>query len=384
MKLLVFLPLVLFLLFPAFSFAQEQNPTPLEKQNTNIQQPPKQDFFKAIVVEVIEQEEREFEGQKNYYQIIRIKITDGSEKNKFTIVENGKNMQIKKDQLVQKDDEIIVSKLSYPTGKSVYSIYDYYRLNTLVVFLIIFLLAVVLIGGLKGLGSITGMILSLGVLIVYIIPNILKGHDPLTITLIGSVVILLTTTYLAHGISKKTTIALISTLVSLFITAAFAIAAININRITGLGNEDFFALQVGPTSIIDIKGLFLSGIIISTLGALNDITTTQSATIYELKHANPKLTFNKLLSKGLNVGKEHIASLVNTLILAYVGSAFAVFIFLILNPNNFPIWVMLNNEIISDEIIRIIAGSVGLLLSVPIVTFIAAYVFSTIKLNEES
>jgi uncharacterized membrane protein len=189
----------------------------------------------------------------------------------------------------------------------------------------------------------------------------------------------LITTYLAHGISKKTTIALASTLFSLLLTAAFAIIAINFNKITGLGSEDAFALTLGPTSIIDIRGLFLSGIIISTLGALNDITTTQSATILELKKANPKLKFVALFEKGLSVGKEHIASLVNTLILAYVGSAFAVFIFFMLNPGHLPYWVILNNEIVSDEVIKIIAGSIGLLLSVPIVTLLASYIFSKIK-----
>ncbi len=226
------------------------------------------------------------------------------------------------------------------------------------------------------------MVISFGVIIGYIIPSILHGQDPLTVTVIGSVFILFVTTYLAHGISQKTTIALISTLISLFIAVGFAIVAIKYNNITGLGNEDIFALQMGATNIINFKGLFLSGIIISTLGALNDITTTQSATIWELKKTNPKLKFVSLFEGGINVGREHIASLVNTLILAYVGSALAIFIFLVLNPNKLPYWVILNNEIISDEIIRIIAGSTGLLLSVPIVTFIASYFFSGKKISE--
>ena len=101
-----------------------------------------------------------------------------------------------------------------------------------------------------------------------------------------------------------------------------------------------------------------------------------------LKKANPKLKFINLFEQGLSVGKEHIASLVNTLVLAYAGSAFAVFIFLILNPTDIPYWVILNNEIVSDEIIKIIAGSTGLLLSIPIVTFIASYFLPKKKFNE--
>ena len=366
----------LFFLFSA-GFALAQAPSQLQIQA------PKQEFFKGKVVEVVEQGEKTIQGYKNYFQTLRVRIIDGTEKGKYTIIENGKDAQITKEQLVDKNQDIIVSKTSY-RGKSVYAIYDYYRLNQLLLTIIIFFIAVVIIAGIKGIGSILGMVVSLGIIIGYILPGIVKGQDPLTVTLIGSVAILTSTTYLAHGISKKTTIALVSTLISLFLTAAFAIIAINFNKITGLGNEDAFSLQIGPTSVINIKGLFLSGIIIATLGALNDITTTQAATILELKLADPRLKFLSLFEKGINVGKEHIASLVNTLILAYVGSAFAVFIFFLLNPAHLPYWVILNNEVVSDELIKIIAGSMGLLLSVPIVTVIASYIFSKIKVSDGS
>ena len=347
-------------------------------------QAPKQEFFKGKVIEIVEQGQKELQGYKNYFQTLRVQIIDGTEKGKYTIIENGKEAQITKDQLVSKNQEIIVSKTTFRDSRSFYAIYDYYRLNSLLLFIIIFFAAVVIIAGIKGIGSILGMIISLGIIIGFILPNIIKGQDPLTITIIGSIAILTLTTYLAHGISKKTTIALISTLLSLFLTAGFAIIAINFNKITGLGNEDAFSLQIGPTSVINLRGLFLSGIIIASLGALNDITTTQSATILELKKADPRLKFLSLFEKGLNVGKEHIASLVNTLLLAYVGSAFAVFIFLILNPAHLPYWVILNNEIVSDELIKIIAGSMGLLLSVPIVTFLASYLFSKTEVSAGS
>lgn len=370
--------IILVLLFFVFSahFVSAESPPQL--------QAPKQDFYKAKVVEIVEQGEKTIQGYKNYFQTLRVQIIDGTEKGKYTIIENGKEAQITKDQMVSRNQEIVVSKTTYSNGKTFYSIYDYYRLNSLLIVVIIFFIAVVIIAGIKGIGSILGMIISLGIIIGYILPNIIKGQDPLTITLIGSFAILTITTYLAHGISKKTTIALISTLISLLLTAGFAIAAINFSKITGPGNEDAFSLQIGPTSVINLKGLFLSGIIIATLGALNDITTTQSATILELKIADPKLKFIQLFEKGINVGKEHIASLVNTLILAYVGSSFAVFIFLILNPAHLPYWVILNNEIVSDELIKIIAGSMGLLLSVPIVTLLASYIFARTRSSAQS
>ncbi|MBI3984960.1 MAG: YibE/F family protein [Candidatus Levybacteria bacterium] len=362
-----FLFFLLLQVFTATSFAQGPKSLPT----------PKQEFYKAVVQNIKEQGETEVDNYKSYYQTLEVRLTEGPEKDQTKTIENGKQFRMGKNQLLKVGQEIVIAKVIYPNGQTTYSVYDFYRLNTIAIFLLIFFIAVVLVGGKKGIGSTLGMLISLAVILVFIIPFILKGYDPLAITIIGSLIIILTTTYLAHGVSQKTTIALISTIISLFFTALFATAAIQLSNITGLGNEEAYSLQLGPTSIIDIRGLFLSGIIITTLGALNDITTTQSTTIYELREANSKLTFIELFEKGLSVGKEHIASLVNTLILAYVGSAFAVFIFLVLNPGQLPYWVIINNEIISDEIIKIISGSMGLLLSVPIVTLIAAYWFST-------
>lgn len=342
----------------------------------NNQQDPKQEYLKAVVVEIVSQGEKEILGYKNIYQTLRVKIISGRDTGKYTIIENGKDTHITADQKVAVGEEIILAKTITQEGKVSYIIFDIYRLTPLVLLIGVFFILILLVSGLKGFGSLLGMLFSLAVILLFIIPNVLSGKDPLTITVAGSVVILFVSTYLAHGVSKKTTVALISTLIALILTALFSIIAIDLTHLTGLGNEDFFALQFGPTDFINIKGLFLSGIIIGTLGALNDITTTQSATIFELKKANKRLKFSEITIKGFRVGQEHIASLVNTLILAYAGSSLAIFIFLAVNPIHLPYWVILNNEIISDEIIRIVAGSIGLVLSVPIVTLIAALAVS--------
>jgi uncharacterized membrane protein len=131
-------------------------------------------------------------------------------------------------------------------------------------------------------------------------------------------------------------------------------------------------LQQGKFSI-DMQGLLLGGIIIGALGVLDDTTTTQSATIFALSEANEKMKVKDLIIKGLQVGKEHITALVNTLVLAYAGVSLPIFIFLVLNPLNQPIWVILNSEMLVEEIARTIAGSVGLILAVPITTVLAAF-----------
>ena len=157
------------------------------------------------------------------------------------------------------------------------------------------------------------------------------------------------------------------------LTVVIAIYFVNFTGLSGL-NDETSLLIFGPTSTINLQGLLLAGIIIGTLGALNDITTAQAATIFELAKTDNRLKFRKLFSKGLKIGNEHIISMVNTLVLAYAGSSLIIFIFIYLNPANVPYWVIINNELLSDEIVRALAGSIGLLLVVPIVTAIAALV----------
>jgi uncharacterized membrane protein len=195
------------------------------------------------------------------------------------------------------------------------------------------------------------------------------------ISIVGSAVILLVTMYLAHGFTRQTTLALSATAISLFLTGIFAVVFVSLARLSGLGSEDAYSLQQGFGQTINFHGLLLGGIIIGTVGVLDDVTTTQAATIHELAEANPKSTFEDLVKKGMRVGREHIASVVNTLVLAYAGASIAVFIYLQIGiqQQSQPLWVMLNSEVIMEEVIRTLAGSLGLVLAVPITTIIAAF-----------
>ena len=222
------------------------------------------------------------------------------------------------------------------------------------------------------MGSIIGMLVSLLVILKFIVPQILSGNDPLFISIIGSIIIMFLTLYLAHGFSKKTHVALIATILSLTITGFLAVFFVNLSHLSGLGNEDTYLLQFGGLNI-NLQGILLGGIIIGVLGILDDSTTAQSATIFELFDANNKLTFAHLLKRGMVIGKEHIASLVNTLVLAYAGTALGIFILLEVNPAHQPMWVILNSEVIVEEVVRTLAGSIGLVLAVPITTLIAVF-----------
>lgn len=333
-----------------------------------------QDFYKARVVKIIQQGYLYTNGKKNLFQQIEVKITGGPMNGKTFVIENGGQSTITRDDLVTVGDTIVLAKTSTPHTPPQYVLYDKYRLNILLLIFIAFSVLVLIIAGKKGIGSILGLLISLGIILFYIIPSLLHGQDPLIVSIWGSLAILLITTYLAHGISKQTTSALISTFISLMLTVLLSSLLVHMAGLNGTGDEEAANLQLGATSVINLKGLLLGGIIIGTLGALNDVTTSQAAAIFEFVKMDPSISLKRLFISGFTIGKEHVASMVNTIVLAYAGSSLALFIFFIVNPLKIPYWVILNSEVVSEEIVRTLAGSIGILLVVPIVTLLASLV----------
>ena len=329
---------------------------------------PQSSFYKAKVLSVTESLDKKA-SLRNGFQRLSLEFIDGPEV--------GKKLQIEYDaQNVselrhKKGDKIVVMREKDPSGVSQYFISDKYRLPSIIFVIFAFIFLAFAIAGWKGFGSILGLLISLGIIFSYILPQILLGADPLTVCLTGAVIILLLTTYIAHGISLQTTVALFSSLIALLCTYILAVFVAKVSLLTGYGSEDAASLRFGPTSVINLKGLLLGGIIISTIGALNDITTTQASTVFQLFKMSPRITFSELYTKGFEVGREHAISIINTLVLAYAGASLALFIFLFYNPQHWPFWVILNSEVLSEEIIKTVAATAGLLLSVPLVTLVA-------------
>ncbi|HSW48269.1 MAG TPA: YibE/F family protein, partial [Candidatus Saccharimonadales bacterium] len=330
-----FISLILILVFSLFLAPQvlaQQSPAPQ-----------RQEFYKAKVIQVEKQDTKLVEGVRNIYQKIKVQILEGPDNGKTVEIESGLNTTLSPSQVVTSNEMIVLTKIA-PTGqKAQYQVYDIYRINEIIYIGLAFVLIVIFIAGWKGLGSIVGLIISLSIIFLYVVPQILNGADPLLVSIYGSLAILFLTTYLAHGVSKQTTVALFSTFIVLMLTAWLSSFFVNMTHLSGF-TEETSSLQFGPTSNISVKGLLLGGIIIGTLGALNDITTTQAAAVFELAATDIKLTFKQLFKKSFSIGREHVVSMVNTLVLAYAGSALALFLFIILNPLKLPIWVMINSE----------------------------------------
>ena len=229
-------------------------------------------------------------------------------------------------------------------------------------------LAVILLGGWRGAFALVGLLATLLVLFLFVVPAIMKGHDPLLVSLVGSVAIAYAALYLSHGVNDRTTIALLGTLGGLLCAAGFATAFMGLTHITGFATEEALFVSVLGSNI-DIRGLILGGMMIGALGAIDDMTVTQASAVGELRAVDPRISDRRLLRAGMRIGRDHVASTVNTLVLAYAGASLPLFILFVLSDQ--PAATVANGEIVATEIVRTLVGSIGLVASVPITTWLA-------------
>jgi uncharacterized membrane protein len=361
--IILLLALILFFVKPAVSHAQSSH-----SQLKN-------EFERGRIVKIIEQGEKNIADTVQHFQVLEIKILTGQDKGKVLKIEHGIDTTVRTYSLVKEKDEVVLSKLG--SGKNTkYFIFDKFRLPSTLIILAGFFALVVGFARFRGVTSILGMLISLLILLKFIVPSIAKGADPVGITLIGSFLIVFISIFLAHGFYKRTAIAVGATVASLVIAIGLSHIFVNFAHLTGAGSDDAYSLQFGNFANINLKGLLLSGIIIGTLGVLDDITTSLSAAVEQISHANPKLDALELYKRGIEVGREHVTSLVNTLILAYAGTSMPVFLFFIAIKDTQPLWVTLNTELIIEEVIRALVGSTALVLAVPITTLLAAVFFA--------
>lgn len=309
------------------------------------------------------------EAQEQLYQQLEIQITKGSQKGNVINIESGDAFQ-SSNTLYKAGDKIVISYAKDSSGSENYLISDYVRRTPLLILFLIFIAVTILIGKWKGVSSIFGMGISFLVIMKFILPSIYSGSDPVTVAILGSLAIIPVTFFMSHGFNRKTVVAIIGTLISLVITGILALIFVESAKLTGFASEEAGFLNVFKEGSINIKGLLLAGMIIGVLGVLDDITVSQSAIVHELKLANPQLKSKELYLKAMSVGKDHIASMVNTLILVYTGAALPLLLLFVDNPR--PFSELINYEIIADEIVRTLVGSIGLVLAVPITTLIAS------------
>jgi uncharacterized membrane protein len=347
--------------------------TPVLAQENNFQQPepPQEETLEAIVVKILEEKEiwSEFSDQKQLYQKLELLVTKGSLKDEKIIIESG-NIPAASLPKYKVGNRLIVNYSQDFEGNDIFYITDYLRRSSLFWLFAIFVVLTAVVAKWRGLFSLLGMGVSFFVIFSFILPRILAGSDPIQIAIIGSLFIIPITFYLSHGFNKKTTAAVGGTVIALIITGILAGIFVEVTKLTGFASEEAGFLQVAKEGLVNIKGLLLAGIIIGVLGVLDDVAVSQSAIVFQLKQASLKIKTGELYKRAMDIGKDHIASMVNTLILVYTGAALPLLLLFIDNPH--PFSEVINYEIIADEVVRTLVGSIGLILAVPITTFIAA------------
>ncbi len=333
-----------------------------------------EDFYKAEVTEIVEEKTLEFDDDSRDVQIVKVKLLEGPDEGEEFEIEYGSIYSITEEQKLKTGEKVIVSQTSI-AGDVSYFIEDKYRIDTLIIALVIFVIIILAFGGFKGITSILGLVFSIFILLKFIVPQILEGHNPLIISFIGSFIILVVSLYLAHGFNRISSYAVLSSVITLVLAFAIAMAFVFFTKLSGTGSEGAFILQSTGDQPINLRGLLMGAMIIGALGVLDDVTVGQTNVVNELKKANSKLKDKDLYSRAITVGREHVASMVNTLVLAYAGTALPLFILFTLNENANS-WVTLNSEFVAEEIVRALVGSISLALAVPIATFVAVMFIS--------
>jgi len=325
----------------------------------------------ARVIEVLEEGTvDDLSGSTSYpYQRLLLGVEGGSLAGQEVVVEEGTVNIISSERLFRPGDRVYLERVVGLDGDRFY-ISDFVRTSPLFWIAALFVGLVVLVGRSRGLRSLTGTLFSLVVIFAFILPQILAGRDPVGVSIIGSVVLLAVSTYLVYGWNFKAHAAVAGMMLSLVLTGLLAWLFVGWTRLTGLSVEEssYLVIELGPN--VNLRGLVLGGIIIGSLGVLDDICVGQASAVFELANANRDLGWQALFRSSLNIGRDHIAAMVNTLLLAYVGASLP--LMLVFTIYREPIWRRVNREPIAEEIVRALVGSMGLVLAVPITGLIAS------------
>jgi uncharacterized membrane protein len=328
------------------------------------------DTVQAEVIQIIEEGEITLDESPQTYQILLIQLLEGTYAGRQVIIDYGQRQVRPEGMRIQTGEKILVTVGQKENGQITAYFTDFVRTRSLLWLAGAFVVLTILISGWKGVRSLIGLALSLVVIIAYIIPSILQGEDPVRVSIIGAFILLGITLYLVYGWTLKTHAAAISMLLTLLITGLLSSYFVNLTRLTGFGSENAMFLVQMADARINLRGLVLAGMLIGALGVLDDLVTSQSSAVFELRTADPNLDLHGLYGSAMRIGRDHVAATVNTLFLAYAGAALPMLLLFSLSGERYG--YLVNLEFVTEEIVRTLVGSLGLIMAVPISTMLAS------------
>lgn len=297
------------------------------------------------------------------------------------------NPDVVKSHGVKVGDDIRYLNLSNAQGASAgqgapaYIFVDFVRTLPIILLAVLYAAVVIAVARWRGLRALIGLVGAYAVLVTFMLPGLVEGKPPLLLALVGSTVIMIGVLYFAHGFSARTSTALLGTMFGLGITALLAAWATDSANLAGVGSHDAATLA-NISDNISISGIILCGLIISGLGVLNDVTITQSSAVWELYELAPETSARQLFSSAMRIGRDHIASTVYTIAFAYAGAALPILIIVMLYDR--PLGEALTSAELSEEVIRTLVGSVGLVLAIPVTTLIAVLVVKATGIRQDA
>lgn len=275
-------------------------------------------------------------------------------------------------------DTVYLSVGTGEDGTATYQYADRDRGGLLLILGLVFAGAVIGLGRLRGLAAVVGLALSVALLLWFILPAIVQGKDAVLVALVGGGAIALISLYLAHGYNPLTHVAALGAFSALVLTTALSWLVVAIAGFSGLATEEAFFLLSIPD--LDLNGLLLAGIVLGAIGALDDVTVTQASAVWEVHGANPSLDSSDLYAAGIRVGRDHIVSTVNTLLLAYAGASLPLLILFTLAGQS--LGFVASSEVVAIEIVRTLVGSIGLVAAVPMTTWLSSRVAKRVAVEE--
>lgn len=339
--------------------------------------------MKARVVSVEREETALIPGTDTpaQYQTIRVEVLDGEESGREIIVENDYLSLEKGDVFYLGHTVNELDNVNY------YTVREPYRMAPLLALLALFILITVALGGAQGVRGLLSLGMSLCVIALILLPGVLNGYSPILVSVGTASLIVVVGAYVTHGFSRMTTTAVLGMVCTIVLTGILAYASIVWAKLSGFSAEEATYLHINSKGTLDLAGLLLGGIIIGLLGVLYDAAIGQSVAVEELSSAGTTLGRSDIYIRALRIGREHIGALVNTLAIAYVGAALPLLL-LFYGAPNLDVVEMINREIFAAEVVRILVGSIGVILVVPITTLFAVLMLvkdkSTVSFTESA
>lgn len=268
-------------------------------------------------------------------------------------------------------DRVRIGVSSFEGAETQFYVADFGRSRPLLVLFVLFVGVALAVGSWHGLRSLLGLTISLAIVVVFVVPAILAGQPPFAVAIVGAFAIMVVTLYLAHGLTVKTTAALVGTSAALSLTAFLGFVFVGFAQLTGFASEEASLARFAVEGL-DVRGLVLAGLVIAALGVLDDVTVSQASTVFAVHDANPDQSWREVFRRAMSVGRDHIASTVNTLVLAYVGASIPLIV--LFSTSGQPVGEVLNAEVVAEEIVKTLVGSIGLISAVPFTTALATSV----------